>query len=317
VRAVGECLDGKGGALNWHPIVAARVAFAIVVRHVGIGVASALAMTLSGCPDASTPGAQVMTVGVECLNACVDDAPALRMVLHAESDHVVFPDGVTWILPPSALDSVLVEPLGTGDYCVTFGFEPPVALGETVEITGDFLGLYTDVLMSSAVFLEESPLLSGADFRSETVQTTACDSVPPCPPGPAPGFFVANDPAWGLVLEVFNNGGPGAGPLTLHELQWVTAQDTVAKSSLVWGDPVLESLPWVDPGSNLPAVLYAGQPPLIFDIPDSTLMNAVVVLVRAHSSASGIETRGVLQVLLEAPVGAKKASWGRLKDIFR
>ncbi|UCG50523.1 MAG: hypothetical protein JSW58_09950 [Candidatus Latescibacterota bacterium] len=287
-----------------------RLAFTVVIF-------SFLAITMSGCPDASIPDMDVTYVSVECLNECVDDAAALQMTILAVPEVGIFPDGVSWMLPSNAVPPVVVEPIGGSRFCVTFQFDPPVPLHESVLIMGDFWGGYTDVLMSNAVFLNESPVAHAVDKPAGSTAATACDTVPPCPRGSAPGFQVSNDPILGLVLEVFNAGGSSGGPMTLEQFQWVSVQDTVPPSQLVWGDPLVESLPWIDPSSNLPVTMNPGEQPLIFDIPDNTLEHGLVVLVRSHSTAQGIEIRGILQVRFSQPVDVQRTNWGRIKGKYK
>jgi hypothetical protein len=245
------------------------------------------------------------------LNECVDGAPALQTQIKADNASGSFPDGINWTSEGNLIEPVLVEPLGGNEYCVTFSFDPPVPLHSYVHF-GALIGpSYGEFSLKDAVFLSEIP----AQSRFDAGESTACNQPTPCAREPGPALIIGEDLTMGLVLKVFNAAGPSAGPVTVQILQWTSSSVKLDSANLVWGDSLLESLPWTDPGSNLPALLYPGQPPLVFDIPDAALLQAPAMLVRTQATAGILETRGIFQAHTDLTVGIRQSTWGRIKSL--
>jgi hypothetical protein len=251
---------------------------------------SALLISQTGCSeDISCPedwhACPPVVVDMEFVNLCVDSATALQVRIEATHEYFDFPWGSIWIEVPRWNNATVIDSLGGGEYCLTNTMYPdaePIALGEEARFAMHFEGGY-HVVVKDAVFLKD------------TVATTCYDAAP-CPRGSGVGVLVDYDMSAGLELEVFNaNDFSGADPVALFELQWAAATDTLPISNLVWGDSLLESLAWTSPATNLPVTLLPGQPPLVYDIPDNDVLDADVVLVRAHSSSSTLETKGIVQ----------------------
>jgi hypothetical protein len=83
----------------------------------------------------------------------------------------------------------------------------------------------------------------------------------------------------GLVLEVsIDPASPTAVQVT--DLEWAASKSATPLDNLIFGDPLLESLPWADVPGTLPFTLSPGSAPRIFDIPDDALAGMRWGLVR-------------------------------------
>jgi hypothetical protein len=241
-------------------------------------------------------------VSMEFLNECVDSAVAVQFRIKWSHPHRPFRYSYRWVEIPVHADSTSIDSLGLHEYCATVRMQTPegfIDIGESVRLALEFSTL-SHVFVRDAVFLDEDPF-EGGMLVSAAAGTTACDVTPPCPRGAGLGMLVGFNTSMGLVLEVFNAADAMSGDaLTLLDLEWATAADTLPVVNLIWGDQLLESLPWTSPLPGLPITLQPGQPPILVDIPDTQLMGAAVALVRAHSSAQNIQSRGVFQGDLRA-----------------
>lgn len=259
--------------------------------------------SFTGCSDEPTceddwTRCPLVIVNLEEVNECVDSANAFQLRIRATHPRIGFPRFFRWTCVPVGFLTTLYDTLAENEYCVKITQAPgsePIQLGETAGFGIEFAP-GSEVLLRQAVFLRDTLVAGDAGADSEIPLASNCYDVTPCPSASGVGVLIDYDLSAGLQMEVFNaNDASGADPVVLAELEWAAATDTLPLANLVWGDSLLESLTWISPATNLPVTLLAGQPPLVYDIPDDDVYNSDVVLVRVSSSSPALVSRCVVQ----------------------
>ncbi len=93
---------------------------------------------------------------------------------------------------------------------------------------------------------------------------------------------------WVLEVSVLKS-GPAA--LTLTQLDWTASKTRIPLDNLIFGDRLMNSLPWRKGPLKLPVVLKPGAPPLIIDIPDKEVSGYSFGLVRYITTEDIHKTR--------------------------
>lgn len=119
------------------------------------------------------------------------------------------------------------------------------------------------------------------------------------------------DPQRGLVMDVFNADPTAQASITVAALEWTASLGRVPLANLVWGDPVLEALPW-ERVTTLPFTIQPGDPPRTFDIPDERLAGRSWGLGRMKfTTSAGFHQEPVYQVRLTQAIPIPTLSeWG-------
>jgi hypothetical protein len=138
--------------------------------------------------------------------------------------------------------------------------------------------------------------------------------VPPdCNGAEVPSFTLLTNALFDLSLQVTN---PGSQPMTLAMLELAETNSALPSQSLDWEDPDFNALSWHSAVTGVTTLDPAG-PSITIDLPDAS-SGGSVVLCRCISSYDGMEVRGIIQAnLTEAPVAARRTTWGAVKALYR
>jgi len=114
----------------------------------------------------------------------------------------------------------------------------------------------------------------------------------------------------GATLRV-SHSSDTQGPIVVEALQWTAVAADVPLDNLVWGDPVVEALPWENLPIVVPFTVNPTDAPLEFDIPDELLqgLNWGIVRYAASDASCSLSHNAFYQSAL--PTGVPAVSeWG-------